>query len=83
MKNQREPETASAGGAAHQDSPECWCRPVRYRLCVECNSVTVKPGGHAERRLGVDCWKCGGHGVLPIEYGDFVDDHEPVLLMHK
>jgi hypothetical protein len=32
----------------------CWCGPDLYRLCTACYSDDL------------DCWRCGGEGIVPV-----------------
>ncbi len=39
----------------HTDKPECWCKPERFMVCLECRDHETPPA---------DCWACGGRGLV-------------------
>lgn len=51
-------------------SRECWCGPELYRPCLEC--VEEDP----------DCWRCDGEGRLRVPPGEYVDESEPLVVVH-
>lgn len=52
--------------------PDCWCHPIAYTLCPECE--------------GDGCWRCEGHapwpGLVPASEYEAGDDTTPCLIVH-
>ncbi len=48
-------------------SLDCWCEPIAYVLCDECEYHTD------------DCWKCDEQRLVKVE---FIDDQTPYIVVH-